>query len=134
MSSLTTAAPTAGSARGVARLPWLAVAGAAVVVGVAAVAGGPTPWWVLLAFGLAPDLSFLAAVGAGPVAKGQLPPRAVPVYNLVHRPVWPLSLMAVAAIGAPSWVLVAGAGWLAHIAVDRSVGYGPRTADGWQRG
>ncbi|HEY7626120.1 MAG TPA: DUF4260 family protein [Ilumatobacteraceae bacterium] len=89
--------------------------------------------WPILAFIMAPDLSFLAGLGAT-AAKGQLPPRAVPIYNLVHRPWIPLALIAVASSGAiGAFWLVAGVSWLTHIAMDRTAGYRLRAKDGWQR-
>jgi hypothetical protein len=30
-------------------------------------------------------------------------------------------------------VLALGLTWISHVAIDRAVGYGPRTRDGWQR-
>jgi hypothetical protein len=86
-----------------------------------------------LAGGLGPDLALLLGAGAG-LAPGQIHPRAVPVYNAVHR-VWaPLALVALAAVGVlgAGW-LVAGLAWGAHVALDRTVGYGLRTRDGFQR-
>ena len=117
------------------RLPWLAAGLAALAAGAGAVAAGAGPWWVLAGAAVAPDLSFLAAVGAPFPERGRLAPRAVPVYNLVHRPAGPAALAVVGVAGlVPSWTVVAGLGWLAHIAVDRASGYGLRAADGWPRG
>jgi hypothetical protein len=86
-----------------------------------------------LAGGLGPDLALLLGAGAG-LAKGQLHPRAVPVYNAVHRFWAPLALVVAAATGllGVGW-LIAGLGWCAHIAMDRMVGYGLRTREGFQR-
>ena len=118
-----------------ARLPWLATGLAVLAAGVGAVAAGAGPWWVLAGAAVAPDLSFLAALGAPFPERGRLAPRAVPVYNLVHRPAGPAVLAFAGATGlAPAWTVVAGLGWLGHIAVDRASGYGLRAADGWQRG
>ena len=54
-----------------------------------------TGYWQLAAFGLGPDLALFLGVGAG-LAKGQLHPRAVPVYNLLHRFWGPIALLIVA--------------------------------------
>ena len=90
--------------------------------------------WVPVAFGLGPDLAFLAAIGQ-PSQPGQLARRAVPIYNFVHRPLLPIALMTAASFDlVPRWCFVAGLAWLAHIAVDRVSGFGLRTPDGWQRG
>lgn len=86
-----------------------------------------------LAGGIGPDLALLLGAGAG-LAPGQLHPRAVPVYNGVHRFWGPVALVALAAAGplGSAW-LVAGLAWGAHVAMDRSVGYGLRTPEGFQR-
>ncbi len=92
---------------------------------------GPAP---ILIFALLPDLTFVAGAGQAHAPR-QLPSRAVPFYNLAHQPLGPLVLIAVASIVPLSlfW-FVAGLTWLAHIAIDRALGYGQRTPEGWQRG
>jgi hypothetical protein len=95
--------------------------------------GGAAIWSGLL--GLAgPDLAFAAGAGQ-PHERGRLPRRAVPVYNVLHRP-W-LSLIMLAAVSfdgqdsaqaAP--YAAAALGWLAHIALDRALGFNLRAADG----
>jgi hypothetical protein len=89
--------------------------------------------WQLAAFGLGPDLALLLGAAAG-LEKGQLHPRAVPLYNILHRPWLPLALLTLASFGfVPRGYLVGGLAWLLHIGVDRAVGYGLRTRDGFQR-
>jgi hypothetical protein len=91
-----------------------------------------TGYWQLAAFGLGPDLALLAGMGAG-LARGQLHPRAVPLYNTVHRFWGPVALLVVAAVAPLSAGYTIGAlAWAFHIALDRAVGYGLRTADGFQ--
>ena len=103
---------------------------AAIVVALATVDGG---WWQLAAFGLGPDLALLAGAGRG-LERGQLHPRAVPLYNALHRFPGPVALGALAALGVlPDGYLVGALAWALHIAVDRTVGYGLRTRDGFQR-
>ena len=100
----------------------------------AAIAGGialGTGWWQLVAFGLGPDVALLAGVGAG-LAKGQLHPRAVPLYNALHS-YWGPALLALAAVVVPAGYLVGALAWAFHVSLDRSVGYGMRTRDGFQR-
>ena len=82
--------------------------------------------WQFFAFGAAPDLAVFLAIGSG-LAKGQLHPRAVPLYNALHRFIGPILLAFV-----PGFLLGALA-WGLHIAFDRTVGYGLRTRDGFQR-
>jgi hypothetical protein len=109
----------------------LALLAAAVVVFVRVDAG----WWVFLAFGLGPDLAFLAGIGqTRSLARGQMAPRAVPLYNALHRVWGPLALGLVATTGViPPVFLVGALTWGVHVFVDRAIGYGLRTPDGWQR-
>jgi hypothetical protein len=73
--------------------------------------------------------------GAGSgLAKGRLNPRAVGLYNLLHRFWGPVLLAALAAFGLIQLGFFIGAlAWAFHIALDRAVGYGLRTRDGFQR-
>lgn len=89
-----------------------------------------------LAFFIAPDLTFLVAAGdARHMAKGQLPPRAVPYYNTAHRALVPLALLVLYTVAPFAWApaFAALCGWLAHISYDRAFGYGLRTKEGFQR-
>ena len=119
-----------------ATLPRRRIAGLAAPVLVAGLAslliatdGGG---WYALAFALMPDLALLVGMTPG-LAKGQLHPRAVPLYNALHHPAGPilLALASLAGLGTPA--LAAALAWGTHIAVDRAVGYGPRTREGFQR-
>jgi hypothetical protein len=94
-------------------------------------AGHGTGWWQFLAFGAGPDLALLAGIAPG-LAPGQLHPRAVPLYNLLHRFYGPIAL-ALAATMLGVGYLVGALAWGAHIALDRALGYGLRTPDGFQR-
>ncbi len=87
----------------------------------------------VLVFGIVPHLAVFAGTGQ-PHAAGQLAPRAVPLYNAMHRPALPLALLAVAAVGIlPPFWLVGALAWLGHIVADQGVGKGLRTPDGWRR-
>ena len=67
------------------------------------------------------------------LARGQLDPRAVTFYNAVPRYWAPDVLVAVTLeLLAPEW-LAAGLAWIAHISFDRSLGFGLRTREGFQR-
>ena|ERR1700730_5324306 len=93
-----------------------------------------TGYWQIGAFGLGPDVALFYGVGRG-LDKGQLHPRAVVAYNLVHRYWGPLVLAMLASFDLVSLGFLIGAlAWAFHIALDRAVGYGLRTADGFQRG
>jgi Domain of unknown function (DUF4260) len=90
-------------------------------------------YWQIAAFGIGPDLALLCG-GGRDLAHGQLHPRAVGAYNLVHRFWGPLALGAVAVLGIiPIGFLVGALTWTFHVALDRAVGYGLRTRDGFQR-
>src|SRR4051794_29392792 len=89
-------------------------------------------WWAFATGLVAPDLALLLGGGAG-LAPGQLHPRAVPVYNAVHR-FWGPAALVVAGVFLPgSTALVGGLAWAAHVTLDRGVGYGLRTREGFQR-
>lgn len=84
-------------------------------------------------FAVGPDLTLLFGAGAG-LEQGQIHPRAVPFYNLVHRFWGPAALVVLAWANVLDigW-LIGGLTWAFHIAFDRSLGYGLRTPDGLQR-
>lgn len=87
----------------------------------------------VLVFALLPDVALLAGIG-GPHQPGQLPRHAVPAYNLLHSPAVPVALLVAGLAGLGTYWVVAATTWGAHIAIDRGLGYGLRTRDGWQRG
>ncbi len=90
-------------------------------------------YWQIALFGLGPDVALLLGAGAG-LARGQLHPRAVGLYNLLHRFWGPVLLAALAASGLlPVGFLIGALAWAFHIALDRAMGYGLRTRDGFQR-
>ena len=103
-----------GVVRGQPRL-WLGAEGAAVLaVAVAAYAAGHYSWMMFGVLFLGPDLSFLAYI-AGPRAGAW-------GYNMMHSYALPLALgAALHAVGHPLGVPLI---WIAHIAFDRTVGYG----------
>ena len=85
----------------------------------------------LLLFGILPHLAVLIGVGQ-PHERGQLAPRAVPLFNAMHHPAVPLALVGIAATGViPPYWLVAGLTWLGHIVVDWALGDGFRSRDGY---
>ena len=88
----------------------------------------------LLLFGILPHLIVLAGIGQ-PHVRGQLAPRAVPLFNAMHHPAVPLAVAGLAAAGvlSPFW-LVGALAWLAHIVVDWALGDGLRSADGFLLG
>ncbi len=85
-----------------------------------------------LVFAFLPDVALLLGIAPG-LARGQLHPRAVPLYNALHHPAGPLLLGTAALVwlGVP-W-LAGALAWGLHVAVDRAVGYGPRMPEGFRR-
>ncbi|WP_432171964.1 hypothetical protein [Streptomyces sp. 1222.5] len=81
-----------------------------------------------------PELPRLAGLGQRQ-APGRLAPRAVPLYNLLNRPLIPFAIMVVFSflgdspddIAAP---FTFGMSWLTTIALTRALGQGLRTPDG----
>jgi Domain of unknown function (DUF4260) len=73
-------------------------------------------WWLFVVLFLAPDLSFLAyLIGA---RQGAL------VYNAVHTTIVPIIVIGIgAALTVPLLTSIAII-WLAHIGLDRALGYG----------
>jgi hypothetical protein len=126
--------PTEPLARTAVRPSYLLAGSALTALAVTLAATWGTGISSVLVFALLPDVALLLAT-SGHTRPGQLPSRAVPAYNLMHHPAVPAVLLALAATGVLGrYWLVAALAWGAHIAVDRGVGYGLRTADGWQRG
>ncbi|MBU8861484.1 MULTISPECIES: DUF4260 domain-containing protein [unclassified Micromonospora] len=107
------------------RAEAVAVAALAVVVTVAA----GYPWWSLLALFLVFDLSMLGYLRG---------PRVGAVcYNVAHSYTLPAVLGAVAVVAAASgdridWLGVLAVAWAFHIAVDRALGYGLKTTQGFE--
>jgi hypothetical protein len=114
--------------------PVYALAALALVAAGVVLSSGEGVWVPWAAALVAPDLALLLAPGKG-LEKGQIHARAVPYYNAAHMLWGPAALLAVA-LGADlgaGWV-AAGLAWAAHVALDRSIGYGLRTPEGLQRG
>src|SRR5665647_1064953 len=80
-------------------------------------------WWVYAILFLAPDLSF-AAYLAGPRLDAI-------VYNAAHSYLAPVSLMASEYALASPLTLSLATIWLAHIGIDRALGYGLKYTAGF---
>jgi hypothetical protein len=80
-------------------------------------------WWVYVILFLAPDLSF-AAYLAGPKV-GAI------VYNAAHSYLAPVALMTAGLAMASPLLLSLAMIWLAHIGIDRALGYGLKYASGF---
>lgn len=131
---MTTHATTATKPRGqIGRLVYAALGALLLAAIVLEAAKHGTGYWQIAAFGLGPDLALFYGAASG-LEKGRLHPRAVGIYNLLHRFWGPLALAMLASFGLISLGFLIGAlAWAFHIALDRAVGYGLRTRDGFQR-
>jgi hypothetical protein len=117
------------------RLAYAAGAAALLTASIVTFTNVEAGWWVFPVFAIGPDLAFLVGIGqTGSLERGQMPARAVPLYNALHRLWGPLALGLAAAAGLLPPVLLVGAlVWGFHVCFDRAVGYGLRTRDGLQR-
>lgn len=73
-------------------------------------------WVLFVLLFLAPDLSMLAYLVNGRIGAA--------TYNIVHTLVWPALLIAIAVSLDNAVMLSIALTWVAHIGVDRLVGYG----------
>ncbi len=116
--------PDRGDALGAAHgqpLAWLRVEGAAVFVAALAFYLTLGGWWILLVpLLLLPDVSMLGYL-RGPAVGAAL-------YNLAHN--WAVALAIVAAGVAleSTWLALAGSILVAHVGMDRALGYGLKYA------
>lgn len=76
-------------------------------------------WWLFVLFAILPDIALLAYIGY----KGTTRWPSL-VYNILHTYIWPISLMIVLWPLKPVFLL----GWVSHIALDRVLGYGFKSA------
>ena len=114
--SETTAPSNTGAATGGVRL-LLRLEGVVLFAGMTLLYGlWEGSWWVYAILFLAPDLSF-AAYLAGPKA-------GAAVYNAAHSYFLPVALMTAGLAMASPLVLSIAMIWLAHIGIDRALGYG----------
>jgi hypothetical protein len=84
------------------------------MVGLYAIGGGS--WWLFAVLFLVPDVSF-AAYLAGREAGAF-------IYNAAHSYLAPVALMTTGFVLADSLILSIAMIWLAHIGIDRALGYG----------
>ena len=83
---------------------------------------------VMVAFGIAPHLAFLAGIGQ-PHAAGQMAPSALVVFNAMHNPIVPAAIVALNQTGVvPTLLFVGATAWLGHIVIGWAIGDGRRTA------
>ena len=74
-------------------------------------------------FLLVPDVSMLGYAGGS--RTGAI------VYNVAHAQILPLLVFVVAAVAMSATLAAAAAVWLAHIGLDRALGYGLKAPTGF---
>ncbi len=129
----TCATPTTEPRRQLSRASYAALCAGLALAVVLELSRPGTSSWPIPVFAIAPDIALFFGAGTG-LVKGQLHPRAVGLYNALHRFWGPLALgtLAVASL-IPSAYLVGALAWAFHVALDRMLGYGLRSRDGFQR-
>jgi hypothetical protein len=80
-------------------------------------------WWVFVIMFLAPDLSFIAYLAD--------PKTGAIVYNAAHSYMAPVSLLTAGFAAGEPLVLSIAMIWLAHIGIDRALGYGLKYQTGF---
>jgi hypothetical protein len=80
-------------------------------------------WWIYVIVFLLPDLSFAAYLAD--------PKTGAVVYNAAHSYMAPVTLMTVGfGLASPLWLSIAMI-WMAHIGIDRALGYGLKYSAGF---
>lgn len=116
----------------VRRAAYAALGLAAAGLGIGVLVSHHAAWWPFAVFAIAPDITLFFGFRPG-LQRGQLDPRVVPFYNAVHRFPAPVVLTVIALLLRDYAWLAAGLAWSAHIGIDRSLGFGLRTPEGFQR-
>ena len=80
-------------------------------------------WWVFVIMFLAPDLSFIAYLAD--------PKIGAVVYNAAHSYMAPVALLTAGFAAGEPLVLSIAMIWLAHIGIDRALGYGLKYQTGF---
>jgi len=123
MSETTVPAPAAGIVTGGVRI-LLRLEGLTLFAGMVLlywIWGGS--WWVFVIMFLAPDLSFIAYLAD--------PKTGAIVYNAAHSYMAPVSLLTAGFAAGEPLVLSIAMIWLAHIGIDRALGYGLKYQTGF---
>jgi hypothetical protein len=85
---------------------------------------GDHPWWLYLLLALAPDLSMLGYL-AGPRA-------GAAAYDAAHTYALPVLLVGAGVVWDFRWLVAVSLVWIAHIGVDRAIGYGLKYPSGFK--
>lgn len=117
-------APATGRDSWASPVPILRLEGLALLAGAVAlyaVAGGR--WWVFALLLFLPDLSMLGYL------RGPRPGAAI--YNLAHTTVLPILLGVLGHLAGYGSLVQVALIWLAHVGLDRALGYGLKAATGF---
>jgi hypothetical protein len=109
------------------RLPSLLLRLEGLAVGVAALVlyfDAGFGWLLLIVLILAPDLSMLGYLAGPRVGAAS--------YDLAHTSVLPVALGVVGVVTETDWALQLALVWLAHIGIDRVLGYGLKYPTGFK--
>lgn len=82
------------------------------------------PWWLYVALIFAPDIFMLGYIIN--------PKFGSFTYNLFHIYFWSLALIIVGLFTDNLWLIWSGFVWMAHIGIDRAIGYGLKYEDGFK--
>ena len=85
---------------------------------------GDHPWWLYLLLALAPDLSMLGYL-AGPRA-------GAAAYDAAHTYSLPVLLAGAGVVWDVGGLVAVSLVWIAHIGVDRAIGYGLKYPSGFK--
>ncbi|BCG68850.1 hypothetical protein MesoLj113a_00080 [Mesorhizobium sp. 113-1-2] len=102
------------------RFEWAAVAAVAVVF----YASSGVSWWLFAVLILAPDLSMFGYLGG--------PRIGAIAYNALHILIVPVLLLLVGYLSSHAVAIAVALIWIAHIAIDRALGYGLKLSTGFQ--
>jgi len=101
---------------------WLRAEGVVLLTAaLAAFAATHQPWWLVAVLALAPDLAALGLLAGRRVGAA--------AYNLTHAAPLPAAVVALGVAGHHPLVLALGLVGLAHIGMDRCLGYGLKYPD-----
>ena len=102
------------------RFEWAVVAAVAVVF----YAWSGASWWLFGLLILAPDLSIFGYLGG--------PHIGAIAYNALHILIVPVLLLLVGYLSGHAVAIAVALIWIAHIAIDRALGYGLKLSTGFQ--
>ena len=102
------------------RLEWAAVAVASLVF----YSSAGVSWWLFAVLILAPDLSMFGYLGG--------PRIGAIAYNALHILIVPVLLLLAGHLSGNAAAIAVALIWIAHIAIDRALGYGLKLSTGFQ--